>query len=331
MYLSKSIKELGFISEKISPEIDVKKEIQKLKKEKNAIILAHFYQEDEIQEIADYVGDSLGLAQQAQKTSADIIVFAGVHFMAETAKILCPEKKVLIPDLNAGCSLADSCPPDEFKSFLSAHPNHTIISYVNTSAAIKMLTDIVCTSSNAIQIIESLPKDQKIIFAPDRNLGSYISKKLNREMLIWDGACTVHEKFSLEKILDLKQQNPDAKILAHPECTEPVLLISDYIGSTSQMLEFSKTDDSQKYIVATESGILFKMRLASPHKEFIPAPPNDSTCACNDCEFMRLITLDKIYNTLKYELPAVELSNEVIEKAKKPIIKMLEISKKFGL
>jgi len=331
MLFNKSINKFGFISEKIPEGIDLKKEIIKLKKEKNAIILAHFYQEDDIQEIADYVGDSLGLAQQAENNTADIIVFAGVHFMAETAKILCPEKKVLIPDLQAGCSLADSCPPDEFKKFIEANPGHTVISYVNTSAAIKMLTDIVCTSSNAVQIIESLPKDEKIIFAPDRNLGSYISKKLNREMVIWDGACTVHEKFSLEKILALKAENPTAKILAHPECTEPVLLVSDYIGSTSQMLEFSKKDEAQKYIVATESGILFKMRLASPQKEFIPAPPNDSTCACNDCEFMRLITLEKIYNTLKYELPSVELEDEVIEKAKKPIVRMLEISKQFGL
>ncbi len=331
MLFNKSIKKLGFISEQIPTGIDLKKEILKLKKEKNAIILAHFYQDDEIQEIADYVGDSLGLSQQAENNSADIIVFAGVHFMAETAKILCPHKKVIIPDLNAGCSLADSCPPDEFKKFIKANPNHTVISYVNTTAAVKMLTDVVCTSSNAIQIVENLPKDEKIIFGPDRNLGAYISKTLNREMLVWDGACSIHEKFSLEKILNLKEENPDAKILAHPECKEPILLISDYVGSTSQMLDFSKVDDAQKYIVATESGILFKMRLASPQKEFIPAPPNDSTCACNDCEFMRLITLEKIYNSLKYEAPTVELEQEVIEKAKKPIVRMLEISKKFGL
>lgn len=331
MLLSLDIEKFGFISKELPKDLDVKEEILKLKKEKNAIILAHFYQEDSIQEIADYVGDSLGLAQQAAKTNADIIVFAGVHFMAETAKILCPNKKVLIPDLNAGCSLADSCKPEDFEKFIKENPGHTVISYVNTSAAVKMLTDIVCTSSNAIQIIQNLPKDEKIIFGPDRNLGAYISKVLNKEMLIWDGACTVHEKFSLEKILEIKKENPDAKLLSHPECTEPILIISDYIGSTSQLLEFSKKDVSQKYIVATESGILFKMREANPDKIFIPAPPNDSTCACNDCEFMRLITLPKLYNTLKYELPEVILSEEVIEKAKKPIIKMLDLSKQFGL
>lgn len=331
MIFKESIEKLGFISEPISKNIDLKKEILRLKKEKNAIILAHFYQEDEIQEIADYVGDSLGLAQKAQNNSADIILFAGVHFMAETAKILSPSKKVLLPDLHAGCSLADSCPPDEFKRFIETHPNHTVISYVNTSAAIKMLTDIVCTSSNALQIVESLPKDEKIIFAPDRNLGSYIQKLTQREMLIWDGACSVHEKFSVEKIIILKKENPHAKILAHPECTEQVLIISDYIGSTSNMLEYSKQDTSNTYIVATESGILFKMKEASPHKTFIPAPPNDSTCACNDCEFMRLITLEKMYNTLKYELPEIYLEHKVIELAKKPILRMLEISEQLGL
>jgi quinolinate synthase len=331
MIFKEDIKKQGFILKPIPEGIDVKNEIVRLKKEKNAIILAHFYQEDAIQEIADYVGDSLGLAQQAQNNSADIIIFAGVHFMAETAKILCPQKKVLIPDMFAGCSLADSCPPDDFKRFIDSHPEHTVISYVNTSAAIKMLTDVVCTSSNAMQIVESIPKDQKIIFAPDRNLGAYISKVTNREMVIWDGACTVHEKFSLEKILALKQANPDAKILSHPECTEPILIISDFIGSTSNLLQYSKTDSAQTYIVVTESGILFKMRETSPHKTFIPAPPNDSTCACNDCEFMRLITLDKIYNTLVYEEPEILLSDDVIMKAKKPILRMLEISKQYGL
>ena len=331
MIINKINLDLGFINEKPLSNLNLKDEITKLKKEKNALILAHFYQADEIQEIADFIGDSLKLAQIAADNTADIIVLAGVHFMAETAKILSPNKKVLIPDLNAGCSLADSCPADDFKKFIDAHPNHTVISYVNTTAAVKMLTDIVCTSSNAIQIIESLPKEEKIIFGPDRNLGNYISQKLNRELVIWDGACTVHEKFSLEKILELQKQNPDAKILAHPECTQPILIISDFIGSTSNMLDFSISDSSQKYIVATESGILFKMRQASPQKEFIPAPPNDSTCACNDCEFMRLITLEKLYNTLKYELPEVTLSAEVIEKARKPIERMLEISKKYGL
>ncbi|MCK9562101.1 MAG: quinolinate synthase NadA [Bacteroidales bacterium] len=331
MIFKESIEKLGFISEPISKDIDIKKEIVRLKKEKNAIILAHFYQADEIQEIADFVGDSLALAQKAQNNSADIIVFAGVNFMAETAKILSPHKKVLLPDLNAGCSLADSCPPDEFKSFLEKYPDHTVISYVNTSAAIKMLTDIVCTSSNAVQIIESLPKDEKIIFAPDRNLGAYISKLTQREMVIWDGACTVHEKFSLEKIIQLKNENPHAKIIAHPECVEPILLISDYIGSTSNLLQFSQQDSSDTYIVVTEPGILFKMQNASPHKKFIPAPPNDSTCACNNCEFMRLITLEKMYNTLKYELPEIHLEKNVIELAKVPILRMLEISEKLGL
>ncbi len=331
MIFKESIEKLGFISEPISKDIDIKKEISRLKKEKNAIILAHFYQDDEIQEIADFVGDSLALAQKAQNNSADIIVFAGVNFMAETAKILSPHKKVLLPDLNAGCSLSDSCPPDEFKSFLEQYPDHTVISYVNTSAAIKMLTDIVCTSSNAVQIIESLPKDEKIIFAPDRNLGAYISKLTQREMVIWDGACTVHEKFSLEKIIQLKNENPHAKIIAHPECVEPILLISDYIGSTSNLLQFSKQDSSDTYIVVTEPGILFKMQQASPHKKFIPAPPNDSTCACNNCEFMRLITLEKMYNTLKYELPEIHLEKNVIELAKVPILRMLEISEKLGL
>lgn len=321
----------GFITKPIPENINLKQEILRLKQEKNAIILAHFYQADEIQEIADFVGDSLALAQKAQNNNADIIVFAGVHFMAETAKILSPQKKVLLPDLNAGCSLADSCNPVEFEKFIKAHPNHKVVSYVNTSAAIKMLTDVVCTSSNVVKIIESFPKEQKLIFAPDRNLGRYVAQQTNRELVVWDGACTIHERFSLEKILELKKQFPEAKIVSHPECTQPILTVSDFIGSTAHILEFSKTDSAQTYIVVTESGILYKMRQASPHKTFIAAPPNDSTCACNDCEFMRLITLEKIYNTLQYELPEVHLQPEVIEKAKKPIIKMLEISEQFGL
>lgn len=325
------VKQFGYITEKPDSSLDLKQEILKLKKEKNAIILAHYYQIDEIQEIADHVGDSLKLAQIAEKNSADIIVLAGVHFMAETAKILSPDKKVLIPDLNAGCSLADSCPYDKFKEFKAQHPDHVVISYVNTTAAIKTLTDVVCTSSNAEHIVNSFAQDQKIIFAPDRNLGSYLSKKLNREMLIWDGACTVHEKFSLEKIIALKQQFPKAKILAHPECTQPILMISDFIGSTSNILQYSIDDDSDTYIVATEPGILFKMREASPQKNFIPAPPNDSTCACNDCEFMKLITLEKLYQTLRYELPEVLIPDEIMQEAKKPIVRMLEISKQHGL
>lgn len=329
--VKKSVLEKGFVDAPIDSELNLVEEIKRLKKEKNAIILAHFYQEGAIQDIADYVGDSLGLSQQAENTDADIIVFAGVHFMAETAKILSPDKKVLIPDLNAGCSLADSCPSDEFEQFIEQHPDAVVISYVNTTAEIKALTDVVCTSSNAIQIVESFPKDQKIIFGPDRNLGNYISRTLDREMIVWDGACTVHEEFSLEKILELKKQYPEAKLLSHPECQKPIVLISDYVGSTSQMLSFSKIDDAQTYIVATESGILHQMRKASPQKTFIPAPPNDSTCACNDCEFMRLITLEKLYNTLKYEEPEVLMDENLIEVAKTSIVNMLEISKKLGL
>lgn len=329
--LDRIIEEKGFLDIADNDSINYTEEIARLKKEKNAIILAHFYQEGEIQDIADFVGDSLGLAQQAEKTNADIILFAGVHFMAETAKILCPEKKVLIPDLNAGCSLAESCPPIEFKKFKEEHPDHIVISYVNTTAEIKALTDVVCTSSNAIEIVNSFPKEQKIIFGPDRNLGNYISRILDREMVIWDGACTVHEEFSLEKILELKKQFPNAKLLSHPECEKPIVIISDYVGSTSQMLNFSKTDNSDTYIVATESGILHQMRKASPNKNFIPAPPNDSTCACNDCAYMRLISMRKIYLTLKYELPEVTLSDDLIAKAKSSIVNMLDISKKFGL
>ena len=306
-------------------------EIIRLKKEKNAVILAHFYQEGIIQDIADFVGDSLGLSQQAAKTDADIIVFAGVHFMAETAKILSPGKKVLIPDINAGCSLADSCKSEDFKKFKEQHPDHIVISYVNTTAEIKALTDIVCTSSNAVEIVKSLPANQKIIFGPDRNLGNYISKLLNREMVIWDGACMVHEEFSIEKIIELKKQYPEAKILSHPECPRPILVISDYIGSTSQMLTFSKTDSASTYIVATESGILHQMQKASPQKIFIPAPPNDSTCACNDCKYMRLITLEKLYNTLKYEQPEVIMDEILMNDARKSIVAMLNISDKLGI
>jgi len=329
--LDRLVKEKGFLDLDFEKEINYAKEIEKLKKEKNAIILAHFYQEGEIQDIADFVGDSLGLAQQAAKTNADIIVFAGVHFMAETAKILCPEKKVLIPDLNAGCSLADSCPPADFAKFIEEHPDHIVISYVNTTAEIKALTDVVCTSSNAIEIVESFPKDQKIIFGPDRNLGNYISRKLDREMAVWDGACTVHEEFSLEKILEIKKEHPTAKLLSHPECQKPIVMISDYVGSTSQMLNFSKKDDCDTYIVATESGILHQMRKASPNKTFIPAPPNDSTCACNDCAYMRLITMKKLYATMKYELPEVILPQKLIDKAKRSIVNMLDISEKLEL
>ncbi len=322
----------GFIDKDIDSSIDVLEEIQKLKKEKNAIILAHYYQTGDIQDIADFVGDSLALSQKAAETNAEIILFAGVHFMAETAKILAPNSKVLIPDLNAGCSLADSCPPDEFKEFIEKHPEHIVISYVNTTAEIKTMTDICCTSTNALKIVESLPKEQKIIFAPDRNLGNYIKRMTGREdMLIWNGACHVHEEFSLEAILGLKKQNPNAKVIAHPECEKPVQLISDFVGSTAALLNFTKNDRGKQYIVATESGILHQMKKQNPEKEYIVAPPKDSTCGCNDCNFMKLITIKKIYNTLKYEKPEVILDQEIIRKARKSIEKMLEISKKLNL
>ena len=319
----------GFVDIDIDPGIDIEREIHRMRKDKNAIILAHYYQKPEIQDIADFVGDSLALAQQAEKTNADIILFAGVHFMAETAKILSPGKKVLLPDLNAGCSLADSCTTEEFKKFRDQYPDHTVISYVNTTAEIKAMTDIVCTSSNAIQIIESLPEDEKIIFAPDRNLGNYISSKTGRDMVIWQGACHVHEEFSLERILEIKNKEPDAKIIAHPECEKPILLVADHIGSTRALLNFTKKDNSEKYIVATESGIIHQMKKANPQKTFIPAPPKDSTCACNDCNFMKLITIKKVYNCLKYELPEVNVDKKIRDKAVHSIKRMLEISEKL--
>lgn len=325
------LQNFGFLNIKIDPEIDLIKEINILRKKKNAIILAHYYQEGEIQDLADFVGDSLALAKKAESTDADIILFSGVHFMAETAKILNPTKKVLLPDLNAGCSLADSCDPGDFKKFKEKYPDHIVISYVNTTAEIKALTDIICTSTNALAIVENLPKEEKIIFAPDRNLGNYINSKTNRNMVVWDGACHVHEEFSLERILEIKEENPDAKIIAHPECEKPVLLIADHIGSTASLLNFTKTDFSKKYIVATESGIIHQMKKYNPEKLFIPAPPKDSTCACNDCNFMKLNTVKKIYVALKYEMPELILDNDLIIKAEKPIRKMLDISKKLGL
>ena len=321
----------GFIDLDVGKSIDIVNEINRLRKEKNAVILGHFYQEGEIQDIADFVGDSLKLSQQAAETNADIILFAGVHFMAETAKILAPEKKVLIPDLQAGCSLADSCPPDEFAAFKDRYPGHTVISYVNTTAEIKAMTDIICTSTNALQIVESLPKDEKIIFAPDRNLGNYINSMTGREMVIWDGACHVHEEFSLERILELKKENPEAQIIAHPECEKPVLLVSDFIGSTSALLNYTVRNSGKIFIVATESGILHQMKKANPQKLFIPAPPKDSTCACNDCKYMKLITLKKIYNTLKYELPEITLERDLMDQARGSILRMLEISKQLQL
>lgn len=306
---------------------EIAKQILELKKKRNAIILAHYYQIDEVQEIADFIGDSLALAQEAEKTNADIIVFAGVHFMAETAKIICPDKKVLLPDLNAGCSLADSCPPDEFEAFVKAHPNHTVVSYVNTTAKIKALSDIICTSSNAYEVVNSIPAGEKIIFGPDRNLGDYIKSKTGRDMVIWNGHCHVHQRFSLEKILSLKKANPDAKVIAHPECDKPVLIISDYIGSTAALLKYTIQDKSNTYIVATESGILHQMRKENPSKNFIPAPPNDSTCACNDCQFMKMIDLNKILNSLKNDTYEINLEKDLMEKARRPIMRMLEISR----
>jgi quinolinate synthase len=305
--------------------------IEKLKKEKNAVILAHYYQKGEIQDIADYVGDSLALAQWAAKTDADIIVMCGVHFMGETAKILCPNKKVLVPDMAAGCSLADSCPADKFASFVAEHPGHTVISYVNTTAAVKAVTDVVVTSTNARQIVESLPKDEKIIFGPDRNLGNYINSITGRNMVLWDGACHVHEQFSVEKILELKKEYPDAIVLAHPECKGAVLKLADVVGSTAALLKYAVKSDKNEFIVATESGILHEMQKKCPEKNFIPAPPNDSTCACNECSFMRLNTMEKLYNCLKDETPEITVDSEVAAKAIKPIERMLKISAELGL
>ena len=322
----------GFVNAEIEEGINLRDEILKLKKEKNAVILAHFYQDGEIQDIADHIGDSLQLARVAATTEADIILFAGVHFMAETAKILNPKRTVIIPDLNAGCSLADSCPPDEFEKFVNEHPDHVVVSYVNTTAKIKALTDIICTSSNALEIINDLPKDQKILFGPDRNLGNYIKTQTGREdMVIWDGACHVHEEFSLEAILDLKKQHPNAKVLVHPECEKPIRIIADHIGSTSALLNYSKTDACNEFIIATESGIIHQMKKASPDKLFIPAPPKDSTCGCNDCNFMKVITLKKIYNSLKYELPVIEMEEDLRLQAKKSIDAMLEISDRLKI
>ena len=311
--------------------IDLKAEIDRLRKEKNAVILAHYYQTGEIQDIADFVGDSLALAQWAAKTEASLLVMCGVHFMGETAKILCPEKKVLVPDLNAGCSLADSCPAVEFERFVKAHPGHTVISYVNTTAAVKAVTDIVVTSTNARQIVESLPKEEKIIFGPDRNLGNYINSITGREMLLWDGACHVHEQFSLAKILELKRQYPDAAVITHPECKEAVVAVSDFVGSTAALLKYTVQSDKTRFIVATESGVIHEMRKRSPEKEFIPAPPEASARACNECEYMRMNTMEKLYNCLRFEMPEIYVDETVRQKAIRPIRRMLEISEKLGL
>ena len=325
-----NITKAGFLNVEIDPSLDIFAEIGKLKKEKNAVILAHYYQEPDIQDVADYIGVSLGLAQKAANTNADIIVFAGVHFMAETAKILNPHKKVLLPDLRAGCSLSDSCPPPLFKVFKEMHPDHLVISYINCSAGIKALSDIICTSSNAQQIVESLPKEQKIIFAPDKNLGGYINKMTGRNMLLWNGACMVHEIFSTEKIIKLKNRHPDAKVIAHPECEEPVLQLADFIGSTTQLLKYTETNKSNSFIVATEAGILHKMRLNTPAKTFIAAPP-DNSCACNDCPHMKLNTLEKLYICMKYEQPEIIMDEEIRIASKIPIDRMLQLSHQLGL
>jgi quinolinate synthase len=306
-------------------------EIKRLKAEKNAIILAHYYQTGDIQDIADFVGDSLALSQKASSNSADIIIFAGVKFMAETAKILAPEKKVLLPDINAGCSLADSCKAEDFENFIKQNPGRTVVSYVNTSAEIKALSDIICTSSNAVQIVESLPASEKILFAPDRNLGNYVLNKTGRDMVIWNGTCHVHREFSLEAIINLKNSNPGAKIIVHPECELPVRMVADFIGSTSSLLQFTKKDKGNCYIVATEAGIIHQMKKENPGKTYIPAPPIDSTCGCSECGFMKLITVEKILNCIKNETPEIVIDRETLIKAQKPIRRMIEISEKLGL
>ena len=321
----------GYLKQKINPDMDILSEINRLRKEKNATILAHYYQTPEIQDLSDYIGDSLALAQRAEKVNSDIIIMAGVHFMAETIKILCPEKKVLIPDLNAGCSLADSCPAEKFSEFLSRNDHDVVISYVNTTAEIKSISNIICTSSNAKIIVNSVEKNKKIVFAPDRNLGNYISSLTGREMIVWNGACHVHEEFSLERILKLKEKYKNAKIISHPECQKQIRIISDFIGSTSALLKYVNTDKNVEYIVATESGIIHQMKKSCPSKVFIPAPPIDSTCGCNDCNFMKLNTIEKIYLCLKYETPEINLEKNIRDLAYKPIKRMLEISKNAGL
>jgi quinolinate synthetase complex, A subunit len=329
--IDKKWSEQGFIDEPIPANIDVKTEIKRMCKEKNAVIMAHYYTDSEVQDLADFVGDSLALAQKAATTDADIIVMCGVHFMGETNKILCPDKTILVPDLNASCSLAESCPTDTFEKFVKAHTDHTVISYVNTTAATKSLTDVVVTSSNACQVVESFPKDTKIIFGPDKNLGGYINRITGRNMLLWDGGCHVHERFSVEGIKQLKQQHPDAKVLAHPECTGEVAALADKVGSTAALLKFSINDDAQKFIVVTEVGILHEMQKSAPQKTFIPAPSNEEPRACNECNYMKLITMRKLYNCIKHEWPTIEVDPEIAEKAVRPINKMLEISRKLGL
>ena len=321
------LEENGYITENVDPSVQLVEEINKLKKEKNAVILSHYYVEAELQDIADFVGDSLQLAQEAEKTTADMIVFVGVHFMAETAKIINPSKKVILPDLKAGCSLAESAPIEKFREFKAKYPDHKVISYINCTADLKTVTDVVCTSSNAVKIVNSFPEDQKLIFAPDKNLGNYLNNLTGRNMILWDGACMVHEKYSVEKIIALMDENPDAEFIAHPECERPVLLLAKHIGSTSSLLNYVKENPAKKFIIATESGILHQMKKSCPDKIFIPAPSNDSTCACNDCSYMKLNSLQKLYICMKHEQPEVQLSQDIIDLAKKPILRMMEISK----
>ena len=323
--------EAGFADEPIAADIDLKSEIRRLAKEKNAVIMAHYYVDGEVQDLADFIGDSLALAQQAAKTDAEIIVLCGVHFMGETAAILCPEKKVLVPDLKATCSLAESCPADKFAEFVESHSGYTVVSYVNTTAATKAVTDVVVTSSNAKQIVDSLPEDEPIIFGPDKNLGGYINSLTGRKMLLWDGACHVHARFSVEKILALKEEYPNAKILVHPECKGPVVKLADKVGSTAALLKFAINDEAQEFIITTESGILHEMQKSAPQKTFIPAPPDDSNCACNECEYMKMVTLKKLYLCLKYEWPVVTVDQKIAKRAIRPIERMLEISAKLGL
>jgi len=326
----KDLVELGYLDIRPSASLDLVTEIERLKRKKNAVIIAHYYQEGDIQDVADYIGDSLGLSQEAARTEADIILFAGVHFMAETAKILSPAKKVLLPDLKAGCSLADTCPPDEFLAFKEAHPDHLVIMYVNSTAEIKTMSDIVCTSSNAVQIVESLPREQKIIFGPDRNLGAYVAKKTGRDLVLWNGACMVHEIFSREKIAVLKLKYPEALIIAHPECEQPVLALADFIGSTTALLKYTSSSTATEFIVVTEAGILHQMQKLSPGKTFIPGPPQNA-CSCNECPYMKRNTLEKVYNALLYELPEIVLSDRILKTAKRPIERMLDISSSLGL
>ncbi len=329
--VKESWKEKGYIDEPVPQGVDLKAEIRRMCKEKNAIIMAHYYTDGSLQDIADFVGDSLALAQKAATTDAAIIVMCGVHFMAETNKILCPDKVVLIPDLNASCSLAESCPAAEFEAFVKAHPDHKVISYVNTSAATKAVTDVVVTSGNARQIVESFPENQPLIFGPDKNLGAYINSVTGRNMLLWNGGCHVHERFSVEKLIALRKQYPKAKVLVHPECRGAIVKLADVVGSTARLLKYAQESEVKQFLVVTESGILHQMQKSCPDKEFIPVPPDDSTCACNECNFMKLNTLEKVYNTLKYEWPQVDVPQETAEKALRPINRMLEISKRLGL